>query len=89
MLLQSGSVHRYSGFWLLGLDGESLSELGGLRRDVGVVASGVGDNGNAKSKKKLSDGEGSGAAKLKSDEKDERALLSRNGVVPTPLEGVC
>ncbi len=41
------------------------------------------------SKEKLSVGEGSGAAKLRSDEKDEMALLSEKGVVPTPLEGVC
>ncbi len=44
LLLQPGSVHRYSGFWLLGLDGESLSELGGPETDAGVVASGVGVN---------------------------------------------
>ena len=76
MLLQPGSVHRYSVSWLLGLDGKSLSELGGLERDAGVVASRVGANWNEKSKEKLSEGEGSGAAKLRSDEKEETVLLS-------------
>ena len=76
LLLQSGSLHRYSGCWLLGLDGESLSELDGLRRDAGVVGSGVGANWNGLSKEKLSEGEGSGATKLRSEEKDEKVLLS-------------
>ena len=41
-----------------------------------MVGSGLAANWNGKSKEKLSGGEGSGAAKLRSEKKDEMVLLS-------------